>query len=503
MIRIIAPLACLVASASAGANGLYDRASNSPGQGVSTNCRQACSELASNFGTAFHWGNDNFTIWDAKQQEVHPTCRVEPSSAKDVANILGILVDHWCYFSVKGGGHSRNPGDSNSAGGVTVDLDRLSSVEVLQGGTQARVGGGATTLQVYSALESQNLSFVGGRVGSVGVGGFTLGGGTSPFSNKYGWLLDNVYEYEVVLANRTIVNVSEKTNPDLYFALRGGANNFGIVTAFTVRAFPQGPVSTSMTTYAANETNKVLDQVYELYTDEHLSSDKDMGYDLYYTYSSAGDEFTLAGTQRYAKPVRNPAVFRAINRIPTLSRSTNIGPMSQAADGTDAMGTTRHVFATLSVTPSRPYLSQALEIFREEVEAIKTVAGLVPHFICYPMQKNTIRAMSQRGGNALGINTEGPLLIILISTGWSNSTDDDAVNQMTANVVERLNGTAQNLGIATRYKYINYASAAQASEIFAGYGDENVQRLKSIQKAVDSHGVFTSEGLWHGFFKLQ
>lgn len=98
---------------------------------------------------------------------------------------------------MKGGGHSRNPGDSNSVGGVTIDLNRLNGVEILQGDIRARVGGGATTIQVYEALESRNLSFVGGRVGSVGMGGFTLGGGTSPFSNKYGWSLDNVYEYEV------------------------------------------------------------------------------------------------------------------------------------------------------------------------------------------------------------------------------------------------------------------------------------------------------------------
>lgn len=173
------------------------------------------------------------------------------------------------------------------------------------------------------------------------------------------------------------------------------------------------------------------------------------------------------------------------------------------------------------MAPSRPFLSRALEIFREEVNAIKTVSGLVPNFICYPMQRNAISAMTQRGGNALGIHTDGPLFsmyfrhqatnlhlltthpVILISTAWSNSTDDTAVNQMTANVVERLNGTAQDLGVANRYKYINYASAAQAGQIFPGYGDENMQRLKSIQKAVDTRGVFTAEGLWHGFVKLQ
>lgn len=97
-----------------------------------------------------------------------------------------------------------------------------------------------------------------------------------------------------------------------------------------------------MTTYAANQSNQVLDKVYDLYTDRQLSSDKEMGYDLYYTYRSDSDEFTLSGAQRYGKPVQNPSVFQYIDQIPTLSRSTNIGPMSQAADGTEPMGTTRY-----------------------------------------------------------------------------------------------------------------------------------------------------------------
>lgn len=98
-----------------------------------------------------------------------------------------------------------------------------------------------------------------------------------------------------------------------------------------------------MTTYAANQSDEVLNKVYDLHTDKRLSSDKEMGYDLYYSYDAENDEFTLSGTQRYSKPVRNPPVFAAIDRIPTLSRNTNIGPMSEAVDGTDSMGTTRYV----------------------------------------------------------------------------------------------------------------------------------------------------------------
>ncbi|KAJ5342508.1 hypothetical protein N7541_011632 [Penicillium brevicompactum] len=470
---------------------------------VTANCQQACSELSSAFGSAFHWpSNDNFSIWDAKQQEVHPACRIEPSSATEVSKILEILVNNWCHFAVKGGGHSRNPGDSNSVGGVTVDLDRLTNVEVLPHANKARVGGGATTIQVYRALESRNMSFVGGRVGSVGVGGFTLGGGTSPFSNKYGWSLDNIFEYEVVLTNSTITTASETHNPELYFALRGGGNNFGIVTAFTVRTFSQGPVYTSMTTYSANQSSQVLDKVYDLYTDKRLASDKEMGYDLYYTYNSGGDEFVLSGTQRYAKPISSPPVFHAIDQISTRSRRTNLGLMSQAAGGTESLGTTRHLFATLTVSPSREFLSEGIRVFEEEVEAIKSVPGLVPNFISYPIQRNAITAMRQRGGNALGIDRDDPLFLVLISTAWSNSTDDAAVNRMTENIIERLNGTAQDMGIANRYKYMNYASAAQVDSIFAGYGDENAEKLKQIQRAVDPRGIFASTGLWRGFVKL-
>lgn len=90
----------------------------------------------------------------------------------------------------------------------------------------------------------------------------------------------------------------------------------------------------------------------------------------------------------------------------------------------------------------------------------------------------------------------------MLSTAWSDATDDAAVNTMTANAIRRIESAAQELGVANRYKYINYASAQQASEVFPGYGEENFQRLKEIQKAVDPRGIFTSKGLWSGFVKL-
>jgi FAD/FMN-containing dehydrogenase len=138
-----------------------------------------------------------FAIWDQKQLQTVYVCRVEPVSSKEVAFVLQVLVDNWCRFAVKCGGHSRFPDDSVSVGGVTIDLGLMNTTVVSDDRTTARIGGGALTRQVFSALDPYGLAYVGGRVGQVGIGGFTLGGGTSVLSAKHGWALDNVLEYEV------------------------------------------------------------------------------------------------------------------------------------------------------------------------------------------------------------------------------------------------------------------------------------------------------------------
>jgi hypothetical protein len=96
-----------------------------------------------------------------------------------------------------------------------------------------------------------------------------------------------------------------------------------------------------MTSYSANQTEHVLDRVYDLYTNKDLTSDVELGYDLYYTYASDSDEFTLMGTQRYGKPVQKPPVFHAIDQIPTLSRTTTVSTLSSLVNESSPMGTTR------------------------------------------------------------------------------------------------------------------------------------------------------------------
>lgn len=136
------------------------------------------------------------------------------------------------------------------------------------------------------------------------------------------------------------------------------------------------------------------------------------------------------------------------------------------------------------------------------MSAIKHVTGLAPNFICYPIPTNAIDFMKRRGGNALGIDLDQPLFLILVSTGWSNATDDTAVENMTRIIVERIRSAARRAEVAHPYLYINYAAAGRADEVFAGYGEKNLERLRETQRAVDPDGVFTANGLWRGFMKL-
>lgn len=102
-----------------------------------------------------------------------------------------------CKFAVKSGGHAAFAGASNIEGGVTLDLRKLNQIVVSADKKQTAVGAGNVWYDVYTKLQPMGLTVIGGRVSAIGVGGLTLGGGISFFSNRYGWACDNVNNYQV------------------------------------------------------------------------------------------------------------------------------------------------------------------------------------------------------------------------------------------------------------------------------------------------------------------
>ena len=134
----------------------------------------------------------------------------------------------------------------------------MHSVEVDPGQRTARVQGGATWGLVDAATHEHGLATPSGIISTTGVGGLTLGGGHGYLSRKYGLTIDNLLEAEVVLANGRVVTASESEYPDLFWALRGGGGNFGIVTSFTFRLHPVGNVVCGPTAWPVAATKDVL-----------------------------------------------------------------------------------------------------------------------------------------------------------------------------------------------------------------------------------------------------
>ena len=126
------------------------------------------------------------------------------------------------------------------------------------GVSYVRAGAAFRWQQLYEYLDTKGLLCVGGRDANIG-SALLLGGGVSYFSGIRGWAANNVVNYEIVLANSSIVQINNKTAPDLFWALKGGTNNFGIVTRYDLLTFPTGPVFGGSVEWASGDTQRYLD----------------------------------------------------------------------------------------------------------------------------------------------------------------------------------------------------------------------------------------------------
>src|SRR3954453_8880085 len=161
--------------------------------------------------------------------------------AADVAAALASARAEGLQVSAYGVGHGFT-GAAVIDGGVGIHLRGIDHVVVDAEARTARVGGGATWGRVDAATQEHGLALTGGRVSSTGVGGLTLGSGSGWLERSLGFTCDSIVSTQVVTADGSIVTASDEENPDLFWALRGGGGNFGVVTEFTFRLHPVGPV---------------------------------------------------------------------------------------------------------------------------------------------------------------------------------------------------------------------------------------------------------------------
>ena len=170
-----------------------------------------------------------------------PALIVRAASTEDVARAVGFARSEGRQIAVRGGAHSV-AGFSTCDDGVVIDLAQLNGVQVDLNSQLAFAGGGTTWKTFDAATQKHGLATTGGLVSSTGIGGFTLGGGLGHLVRKYGLTCDNLLSVELVTADGLVVHASESQNSELFWALRGGGGNFGVVTKFELALHPVGPV---------------------------------------------------------------------------------------------------------------------------------------------------------------------------------------------------------------------------------------------------------------------
>jgi hypothetical protein len=177
--------------------------------------------------------------------------------AADVIAAVNFGREHGLLIAIRGGGHS-GPGLGGCDDGLVIDLSELKSVRVDPATKTVRVEPGCTSGDVDHATHPFGLAVPFGIVSSTGVSGLTLGGGTGYLTRKYGLTIDNLLEADVVLADGTFVTASKDQHADLFWALRGGGGNFGVVTSFLFQAHPVSMVYAGPIFWEATHAKKVM-----------------------------------------------------------------------------------------------------------------------------------------------------------------------------------------------------------------------------------------------------
>lgn len=183
--------------------------------------------------------DDAILIWNGMVATA-PALVLQPNSAHDVAEAVGFARDHRLLLSIKGGGHNI-AGTAIAEGGLALDMSHMRDVTVDPDAKLAYAGPGCLLKDVDQATQEHGLATVLGFVSEVGVSGLTLGGGLGYLTRRFGWTVDNLEEVQVVTADGEIRTANRDENADLFWALRGGGGNFGVVTRFTFRLYEVGP----------------------------------------------------------------------------------------------------------------------------------------------------------------------------------------------------------------------------------------------------------------------
>ena len=411
-----------------------------------------------------------------------PAAIVSCASTSDVVAAVAFARDRALPLAVRCGGHS-TPGYSTCDGGIVVDLRPMNRVEVDPEARVARVGGGTVWAELDAATQEHGLAVTGGRVSDTGVGGLALGSGSGWLERMYGFTCESLLSAEVVTAGGEVVRASTEENPDLFWGLRGGGGNFGVVTEFTFALHPVGPILTAGLLVWPREKAREVIRAYRDYMDQapdqvgggvalltappepfvpaELQGQPAIG--VVYCYIGSTEEGEQA-----ARPLRelaSPAVD-LVQPMPYVA-------LQSMLDGGMQPGTREYFKVDWMASLS----DEAIDTIVAQAEQLPAPFG---QLILAPMGG----AASRSGASDIALSVvDAPWLYFCLSM-WMDPSEDERNTAWARGFAEAM----RRFGLGTAFS--NFIEPDEGGRLRASYGDEKYERLVALKRQWDPQNLF-------------
>ncbi|KAI3613862.1 hypothetical protein WG66_006475 [Moniliophthora roreri] len=460
-------------------------ASCAPSDKYKSTCREIEKRISS-ASQVFYPGSEEYatdiyhTYGSSSQNS---TCTVQPGTAQDAATILSIVGDRNTPYAVKSGGHTINPGWSSTPG-VLISASRFNTVHYDPETNIAAVGPGQKSEQVYKALEPYNVTVPLGRVSGVGVGGFTLGGGYSWITNQVGLSCDTVVGFEVALPTGKVVKATNTSNADLFFGLKGGGNNFGVVTQINYTAHPQPAVWGGLRVYNGEANVTLLSEAVSQFSDTNADPKAVIG--VTYAYNPDQGGLFASIFYYYHGPSPPNGTFDGLLAVPYTSSTILTMSLTQLHQGKVMW---RSISITNYTVPVLNNIAEQIKLYGPQAwnhSAIEVIFAVEPlsHSI-FSHQPNGPAAYYHQPGKFFAPSD--------IAITWKDASQDEyfygilkEINHNVAGFAASAEGGFQPVVPPDVILYSNYAAFDTDTELFFG---PNKPVLKEIQNKYDPKGV--------------
>ncbi len=410
-------------------------------------------------------------VWNGMIDK-HPRAIVRCTTVKDVVASVNAARENGWLVAVRGGGH-------NAAGlavcdeGIVIDLSLMRSVEVDPEKKRARAQGGATWRDFDRETAKHGLATTGGAISMTGIAGLTLGGGLGYLMRSHGLTCDNLTSVEMVTASGDVVEASAERNPDLFWGVRGGGGNFGLVTTFEYRLHPVSTILGGMIVYPVEKASEML----AFYRKFNESAPDELTTFAGLLTTPDGVRVAVAILGYNGPPEEGEKIIRPLRELgPPLADQTGPMPYTQLQSMLD-----EGFPAGLQVYWRSNFLRGIPD---NAVEELTTQFSRVTSPLSALLLEQLGGAVSRVGRDETAFNHRDAAYNLAIIARWQDPKDADPHIAWTRAVHEAMER------FATGGVYVNYLGEEGQDRVRAAYGDAKYARLVALKERYDPDNLF-------------